>query len=692
MHDEHANHNMAGDGGSHCGGGSSGGHVSSGEHGGHGGHDKHEGHDPAMFKQKFWISFLLTIPAVLFSPMVQSWFGFSWVFPGSEYISAVLGVIIFFYGGLVFLKSAKSEIASRKPGMMTLISMAITVSFVYSVLVTTGIVGGMDFWWELATLVTIMLLGHWLEMASVQNAQGALNELAKLLPDEAEVLHGDHHMKMPVSELKAGDIVLVRPGASVPVDGTIIEGVSKVNEAMLTGESKPVAKTIGMQVIGGTLNTTGALTVKVDKIGGETTLAGIMKLVQDAQQSRSKTQVLADKAAFLLTFVALGVALLTWIGWWIAGAGPDFILERVVTVLVVACPHALGLAIPLVTAISTTLAAKNGLLVRERAALETARTIDVVLFDKTGTLTKGEQGVVDVLTMKGSSKDDVLKWAATAEQKSEHPIARAIVDWAKSENVKPFSAKSFEALAGRGVSVSAEGKEISVGGPRLLEELHIKLSKEFQEQSAKAGTEGKSIVYTILDGKIIGAIVVADVIREESFEAIADLKSMGKRVALLTGDSRGVAEWVARELGIDEVFAEVLPENKADIVKQLQADGSRVAMVGDGVNDAPALTLADVGIAIGAGTDVAVESAGIVLAGNDPRGVAKIMKLSRATYSKMMQNLAWATGYNAIALPLAAGVLAGTGFVLSPAIGAVLMSLSTIVVAINAQLLRRIKF
>lgn len=655
-------------------------------------HDKHAGHDPKMFKQKFWISFILTIPTLLFSPMVQSWFGFSWVFPGSEYISAILGVIIFFYGGMVFLKSAVTEIASRRPGMMTLISMAITVAFVYSLLVTLRIVNGMDFWWELATLVTIMLLGHWLEMASVQNAQGALRELAKLLPDEAELIHGEHHQKVPVAHLKVGDIVLVRPGASIPVDGVVIEGDSKVNESMLTGESKLVSKTIDAKVIGGTLNTLGSLTVRVEKVGTDTALAGIMKLVQDAQQSKSKTQILADKAAFLLTFVALGVALLTWLGWWIAGAEAGFILERVVTVLVVACPHALGLAIPLVTAISTTLAAKNGLLIRERAALETARTIDVVLFDKTGTLTKGEQGVVDILTSKPFKKTDVLRWAATVEQKSEHPIARAIVQKAKDEAIALRRATSFLALAGRGVVAEVEGVQIHVGGPRLLEKLELKLNASMQAFADKAGANGQAVVFTIANGTIAGAIVIADVIREESRQAVVNLQADGKRVALLTGDSEGVAAWVANELGIDEYFAEVLPEHKADIVKQLQKDGSRVAMVGDGVNDAPALTQADVAIAIGAGTDVAVESAGIVLASSDPTGVAKIMVLSRQTYRKMLQNLAWATGYNAIALPLAAGVTAAAGFVLSPAIGAVLMSLSTIVVAINAQLLRRLKF
>lgn len=457
---------------------------------------------------------------------------------------------------------------------------------------------------------------------------------------------------------------------------------------MITGESKPVKKTVDSEVIGGTINANGALTIEVTKVGSDTALAGIMKLVEDAQTSKSKTRVLADKAAFYLTFVALGAALLTWVGWQLAGASTGFIFERVVTVLVIACPHALGLAIPLVTAISTTLAAKNGLLVRERMALEAARNIDVVLFDKTGTLTKGEQGVVDIV-----AQDDmhVLSLAKALEDESEHPIARAIVDYADSHNTPKAHATSFSALSGRGVRAKIDGKLVYVGGPRLLEELKIKPNDELQAVTQKASTDGKTVVYVIEGKSVVGAIMLADVIREESKEAVAQLHAMGKRVAMLTGDSKGVAAWVSKELGIKEYFAEVLPEHKAETVKKLQADGSRVAMVGDGVNDAPALTQADIGIAIGAGTDVAIESAGIVLASNDPRGVAKIVKLSKRTYGKMLQNLAWATGYNALAIPLAAGVTSALGFVLSPAIGAVLMSLSTIIVAINAQFLRNIK-
>lgn len=654
----------------------------------HDNHDKHAGHSPEMFKQKFWLSLLLAIPTLLFSPAVQGWLGFELQFAGSEYIPALFGVVIFFYGGLVFLKGAKAELAAKQPGMMTLISMAITVAFVYSMLVTFKLVAGMDFWWELATLITIMLLGHWLEMASIQNAQGALHELAKLLPDEAELVEGNANRKVAVSELKVGDIVLVRPGSQVPIDGEVVKGESEVNESMLTGESKPVKKVVGSEVIGGTINTNGALTIKVTKVGNQTALAGIMKLVQDAQTSKSKTQVLADKAAYYLTFVALGAALLTWIGWQLAGASAEFIFERVVTVLVIACPHALGLAVPLVTAISTTLAAKNGLLVRERMALEAARDIDVVLFDKTGTLTKGEQGVVDVVAQ---DEAYVLSLAKALENESEHPIARAIVDYASSQGASEVQAAGFSALSGRGVQAKVSGKQVYVGGPRMLEELKLTPSDALQAATKKASIDGKTVVYVIEDKTVLGAIMLADVIREESKEAVAQLHAMGKRVAILTGDSEGVAAWVSKELGITEYFAEVLPEHKAEAVKKLQADGSRVAMVGDGVNDAPALTQANIGIAIGAGTDVAIESAGIVLASSDPRGVAKIVKLSKRTYSKMLQNLGWATGYNALAIPLAAGVTSALGFVLSPAIGAVLMSLSTIIVALNAQFLRTIK-
>ena len=660
----------------------------SGEHD-HASHDKHAGHNPNMFKQKFWFSLVLSAPTLLFSPAVQSWLHYSLAFTGSRFIPAFFGTIIFIYGGMVFLRSARGELAAKQPGMMTLISMAIIVAFGYSFGVTFGFVSGMDFWWELATLITIMLLGHWLEMASISNAQNALSELARLLPDEAELIDKNGNTKkVPVSELVIGSLVLVRPGAQVPIDGKVVKGASNVNEAMLTGESHTIKKIVGANVYGGTINTTGSLTIEVSKISGDTALAGIMKLVEDAQASKSKTQVLADKAAYYLTFVSLAAALLTIVGWTIAGESAGFILQRVVTVLVIACPHALGLAIPLVTAISTTLAAKNGLLIRQRIALESARSIDVVLFDKTGTLTKGELGVVDVI---GDNKAALLSFAIALENESEHPIARAIVQYGRDKKVSAATMTQFTSLSGLGVSAKVNGKSVYAGGPNMLKHLDVSLTAEQQSLSGKANSDGKSTIYIFEGKKVIGSIQLADVIREESKEAVTQLLASGIRVAMLTGDSHGVAAWVAGELGITEFFAEVLPENKASTVKRLQKDGSKVAMVGDGVNDAPALTQADIGIAIGAGTDVAIESAGIVLASSDPRGVLKVIKLSRATYRKMLQNLVWATGYNAIAIPLAAGVTSGLGFVLSPAVGAVLMSLSTIVVAVNAQFLRRIK-
>jgi len=652
-------------------------------------HDKHAGHDPALFRRKFWLSFALTLPTLFFSHSVQAWLNYDASFPGSDFVPAILGLIIFFYGGTVFIKSAVIELKNRQPGMMTLISLAITVALGYSLAVTLGLVNGMDFWWELATLVTIMLLGHWLEMASVQSAKGALGELARLLPDEAEIVHGETSEKVAVDLIKVGDKVLVRPGGRIPIDGRVIEGDSRVDESMLTGESQPVKKTIGSDVVAGTINTSGALTIEVIKVGDNTALAGIMKLVHDAQQSKSRAQLLADKVAAWLTYVALGLALLTAIVWAVLGESGEFILERVVTVLVIACPHALGLAIPLVTAISTTLAARNGLLVRERRALEAARNIDVVLFDKTGTLTTGKQGVVDVIAE--GDPGEFMALVAAVEKQSEHPIARAIMAQAESDALQVPETSDFQSMAGKGVQAAVAGSIIQVGGPQLLNEEQTEQASRLTGNVDEAGDAGRTIVYALREEEVIGAIVLADVLRPESKEAVVELQQAGKRVALLTGDAENVAQWVANELGIKEYFARILPENKAETVKRLQTDGSRVAMVGDGVNDAPALTQADIGIAIGAGTDVAIESADIVLAGSDPRGVAKIVTLSHATYRKMLENLIWAVGYNIVTLPLAAGILAGAGILLSPAVGAVFMSLSTIVVALNAQLLRRVK-
>ncbi len=651
-------------------------------------HDKHAGHNPNMFRDRFWLSLVLTIPIMLYSEAIQGWFHFGMpAFPGSIWLPFILGTIIFFYGGTVFLKSAWGELKARQPGMMTLISLAIINAYVYSFL-TTFFISGTEFFWELATLITVMLFGHWMEMRSVTNAQGALKELAKLLPDTAELVDGK---QVSVSELKIGDVVLVRPGAKIPADGTVVDGESDLNEAMITGESKSVEKIVGSEVIAGTINGTGSLKIKVTKVGEATALAGIMRLVAEAQNSQSRAQILADRAAFYLTIVAIFSGIATLVGWLIAGYGLGFAMERTVTVLVIACPHALGLAIPLVTSISTTIGARNGLLVKQRMALESARNIDVVLFDKTGTLTKGEQAVVDVWPADGRQADTVLHLAASVEQTSEHSLGQAIVNAAKEKNIDLDMSEQFKAIAGHGVEALLHGKNIvSVGGPKLLEAKQVQIPEEFKDKIEQADHDGKTVVYVLEDNKITGAITIADVIREESKQAVAKLKEQGIKVAMITGDSKGVAAYVSKQLGLDSYFAEVLPEHKAEKVKELQKDGSKVAMVGDGVNDAPALTQANLGIAIGAGTDVAIESAGIVLMKNNPLDIPKVIKLSKATYSKMIQNLIWATGYNVVAIPLAAGALAHWGILLAPAIGALLMSASTIIVAANAQLLRKL--
>jgi len=652
----------------------------------HGGHGDHSAHDPAIFRRKFWLSLILTIPTLVFSQGLQEILGLTGPrFPGSQFIPAAFGIAIFLYGGLVFLKGAVTELRAKQPGMMTLISLAIVVALGYSIAVTAGL-PGMDFWWELATLITIMLLGHWIEMSAVMGAQDALGELAKLLPDEADMVHGDHVMTVPVSRLAVGDHVLVRPGAAIPVDGEVVDGESDVDESLLTGESAAVAKSVGAHVVGGSVNGSGALTISVTKVGGDTALAGIMKLVAEAQSSRSSAQLLADRAAALLFYVALGAAVLTLGAWLLLRPDdPAFVLERVVSVLVIACPHALGLAIPLVSQISTALGARNGILVRDRLALEEARRIDVVLFDKTGTLTTGRQGVV------GDVDDEVLALAAAVEQKSEHAIARAIVAAAKERKLRIPRSKGFSSLAGRGVTATVGDRALTVASRRVVTERNIELPAELVNQSREVSAGGATVVYLIEGDAVLGMIALADTVRPESAEAVQLLTKRGVRVAMLTGDSREVGEWVASRLGITEVHAEVLPGQKSEVVARLQADGSRVAMVGDGVNDAPALATADVGIAIGAGTDVAIESAGIVLASSDPRGVAGTLALSRATWRKELQNLFWATGYNAVGIPLAAGVLFGAGILLPPALAAVFMSVSTIVVAANAQLLRLVK-
>jgi Cu2+-exporting ATPase len=662
------------------------------------GHDGHGHMDHVgMFRRKFWVSLILTIPTLVFSTGLQGILHLGGPqFPGSQWIPFAFGVAIFVYGGRVFLAGGWSEIRAKQPGMMLLISLAILVAFGYSVAVTLG-VHGMDFWWELATLITIMLLGHWIEMAAVMSAGDALGELASLIPDVADLVHGDgvqgeHIMSMPVSQLVVGDTVLVRPGASVPVDGEVVDGESDVNESLLTGESTEVAKSIGAQVVAGSINGAGALTVRVTKVGGDTALAGVMRLVADAQQSKSGAQILADRAAGWLFYVSVGAAILTAIAWLlIKPSDPNFILERVVTVLVIACPHALGLAIPLVAQISTSLGARRGILVRSRTALEDARRVSVVLFDKTGTLTEGRQGVDRVIATGSSTEDEVLQLAAAVEGKSEHPIARAIVAASSERNLGRLRASKFQSLTGRGVEATVDGAPVAVAARRVLIERGIAMDSTLVHASREATDEGMTVVFVLRESDVLGMIVLADIIRAESVEAVSLLKARGVRVAMLTGDSNEVASWVGAKLGIDEIFSEVLPGEKSDVVARLQAAGAKVAMVGDGVNDAPALARADVGIAIGAGADVAIESAGIVLASSDPRGVADILKLSQATYRKMVQNLFWGAGYNVVGIPLAAGVLFGAGILLAPAVGAILMSVSTIVVALNAQLLRRLR-
>jgi P-type Cu2+ transporter len=660
------------------------------DHSAHAGHGTdHTGHEQ-MFRTRFWWCLLLSIPVLLYSEMIQKWLGFTPpAFPFSGWIPFVFSLIVFAYGGVPFLQMAVPELRDRKPGMMTLISLAISVALVYSV-AAQFLNLGEGFFWELVTLIDIMLLGHWLEMRSVRQASGALNELAKLMPDTAErIHHGDETETVPVSSLKRGDLVLVRPGASIPADGEVVEGHSNVNESMITGESAPVHKMSPMKVIAGTINGEGSLRVRVTATGSETALAGIMRLVEQAQQSKSNTQVLADKAAGWLFYIALVSAMLTAIVWSLADAFNLQVLERVVTVLVIACPHALGLAIPLVVAITTAMGARNGILVRNRLALEAAREIDVVIFDKTGTLTEGRFGVVDIATADGWDANRAVALAAALEGDSEHLIAQAIRRLARDRKLTLRPIQEFSALKGRGVQAVVEKETYYVGGPRLLEMLALKPESNIAAFTETANRNAQTVVYLTTKERIHAAISIADVLRPESKQAVQSLHEMGIEVAMLTGDSQAVAQAVASQLGIQRVFAEVLPEHKDQKVMELQKQGKRVAMVGDGVNDAPALTRADVGIAIGGGTDVAIESAGIILVNSNPLDVVKIFKLSRASYRKMIQNLWWAAGYNIVAIPLAAGVLVGWGILLSPAMGALLMSISTIVVALNAQLLRR---
>jgi Cu2+-exporting ATPase len=646
-----------------------------------------------MFRDKFWLTLLLTLPTLVWGHMLPQLLGVhAPAFPGSQWVAPVFGTLVFFYGGWPFLQGAMRELRDRLPGMMTLIALATSVSFVFSAAVTLGF-PGRPLWEELSTLVTIMLLGHWLEMRSISQASGALGELAKLLPDLATRVGrggaGETLEDVPVSALRDGDLILVRPGQSIPADGVVREGESQVNEAAITGESRPVKKEAGDRVIAGTVNAAGSLRVEVTGTGERTALAGIMRLVAEAQSSRSRAQALADRAAFWLTIIALSAGTITLLAWLGIGTEAGYAVERMVTVLVIACPHALGLAIPLVVAISTTIGARGGLLVRDRRGLEEARNVDAVVFDKTGTLTRGEFGVVQVTPRDAMPADEALRLAAAVEADSEHPIAVGIVRTARERGLNGIRAESFEALPGRGVRARVDGRVLHAGGPALLESLGIRLAGRAEAAAREAGARGQTAVFLVEEGEVLATLAVADVVRPESREAIDALHRAGVEVVMLTGDAQAVADSVARDLGIDQVFAGVLPDEKAGRIEALQRQGKRVLMVGDGVNDAPALVTADVGVAIGAGTDVAVEAGDVVLVRSDPRDVPRIIALSRATYRKMIQNLWWAAGYNVVAIPVAAGVLAGAGIVLSPAIGAVLMSLSTIIVAVNAQLLRR---
>jgi len=661
------------------------------EHAGHG-HMGHAEHDhAAQFRDRFWLSLLLALPVVGFSPMFADLLGYG-LPPGTAWISPVLGTVVFFYGGWPFLSGAWSELRARQPGMMLLIALAITVAFGASAATSLDIGGvDLDFWWELALLVVIMLLGHWLEMRALGNASSALDALAALLPDSAERIEDDGTVtSVGLDELEPGDLVLVRSGGRVPADGTVLEGRAELDESMITGESRLVTKTIGNRVVAGTVATDSALRVRIDAVGEDTALAGIRRLVAEAQASRSRAQALADRAAALLFYFATTAGVITFVVWLVLG-DPKQAVERTVTVLVIACPHALGLAIPLVIALSTALAARAGILVKDRLALERMRTVDAVLFDKTGTLTKGQPAVVGLAAVDASEDGTtrVLSLAGAVEADSEHPLARAIVAAARQRGAMAIAA-DFQSLTGRGVRAWVDGVDVAVGGPALLREIGFDVPDALDDQVTAWSNRGAAVLYVMEAGKVIGALALADEIRPESRPAVDQLHARGIRVVMITGDARVVAEAVAADLGVDEVFAEVLPEDKDAKVAELQARGLRVAMVGDGVNDAAALARADVGLAIGAGTDVAIESAGVVLASDDPRSVLSVIKLSAASYHKMIQNLVWATGYNLIAVPLAAGVLAGVGVLLPPAVGAILMSASTLVVAANAQLLRRI--
>ncbi|SEJ79708.1 Cu2+-exporting ATPase [Bhargavaea ginsengi] len=652
---------------------------------GHGGHHDHHSHMIEDFKKRFYISLIVTIPIMILSPMIQSFLGVDWRFGGDMYILFALSTFVFFYGGWPFLQGAKEELSERSPGMMTLIALAIIVAYVYSTAAVFGLAEH-EFFWELATLVDIMLLGHWIEMRSVMGASKALEALAKLMPSEAHLIDENGKTKdVQVGQLKAGDRLLVKPGEKVPVDGEILEGKSSVDESMLTGESVPVEKSSGMEAIGGSINGEGSLILSVKKTGEETYLSQVISLVREAQESKSRAQDLANRAAKWLFYGALAAGLITFAVWLLLGYPVSFAIERMVTVLIIACPHALGLAVPLVIAVSTSIAARKGLLVRNRTAFEGARNIEAVVFDKTGTLTKGEFGVTDIATVDGISPEDLLSYAAAVETQSQHPLARGIIKKADELNLTRRKVSDFQSLTGKGLQGMVDGKEVMVVSPGQVRELDLSFD---QERFNQWSSEGKTVVFTVIDGRLGGMIALADIVRESAIEAVRTLKEMGVKSIMLTGDNAKVANYVGRQIGMKEIIAEVLPHEKADKIEALQKEEHlKTAMTGDGVNDAPALAKADLGIAVGAGTDVAIETADVVLVKSDPLDVVNIFKLSRATYRKMKQNLWWAAGYNILAVPLAAGVLYKFGILMSPAVGAVLMSLSTVIVAINARLL-----
>ncbi len=659
-------------------------------HGGHGDHAEHA----EEFRHLFWRNLVLAIPVVVFSQMFSDLLGYT-LPSGTAWISPVFGIIVFLYGGRPFLTGLYEELRARQPGMMTLIGFAITVAFVASLATSLGIGSlDLDFWWELALLIVIMLLGHWQEMKAVGQAQGALAALAELLPDEAERVTPDGGIEtVLLSQLRVSDIALVRPGGRVPADGEIVEGEAEFDESMITGESRPVPKRVGDRVVAGTIATDSAVRVRIDAVGDDTALAGIQRLVAEAQQSRSRAQALADRAAAFLFYVAVTAGIVTFAVWMLLGDSSAAV-ENTVTVLVISCPHALGLAIPLVIALSTAVAARTGILVKDRMALERMREIDAVLFDKTGTLTKGAHVVTGVALARShngvATEDDLLALAAAVESDSEHPLAKAIVAAAERAGRPLPPARDFRSITGRGVEATVDGTRVAVGGPALLRERNLTVPDELSRHVEEWKQRGAAVLYVVRDDQVYGALALEDEIRPESKQAVDDLHALGVKVVMITGDAKQVADAVAKQLGIDEVFAEVLPEDKDKAVAELQGRGLGVAMVGDGVNDAPALARADVGIAIGAGTDVAIESAGVILASSDPRGVIGVIELSRASYVKMIQNLAWAAGYNIIAIPLAAGALAWAGVMLPPWSAAVVMSLSTIIVALNAQTLRRV--